>query len=123
MFFVLGCYFCRLQPSLRKIYSTFSISNKLKRNYYFLILLFQHSVFTELFLLSRSLSRFRAFSTIFRASLRTASHTSRIQRTANNVITDARKILHTTTANQHDGVFLQVVAFSRNIRVHFLTIR
>jgi hypothetical protein len=33
------------------------------------------------------------------------------------VVTNTRKVLHTTTADQHDAVLLEVVAFSRDVSI------
>jgi hypothetical protein len=41
-----------------------------------------------------------------------------IQTAADDVITHTRKVLYTTTADQHDGVLLQIMPLTRNIRNH-----
>ena len=74
---------------------------------------------TEVQLLLSSLG---ALSTVLRTALCTVSHTCSIKRTANDVITYTRKVLYTTTANKHDAVFLQVVSFSRDVRVHLFLV-
>jgi hypothetical protein len=38
------------------------------------------------------------------------------------VITDARKVLHTTTADEHDRVLLKVVTFAADVRGDLETI-
>ena len=38
-----------------------------------------------------------------------------VQGTTNDVITNAGKVLYTTTTNKNDRVFLQVVSFARNV--------
>src|SRR5690606_12408967 len=35
-----------------------------------------------------------------------------VERTANDMVTDARQVLHTTAAYEHDAVFLEVVSFT-----------
>ena len=50
-------------------------------------------------------------------------HTLCVVHATNNVVSHARKVFHTAAANKHNGVFLQIVAFARNIRNHFHTIR
>ena len=42
-----------------------------------------------------------------------------IQRPTNNVVTNARQILYTAPTNQDDGVFLQIVADTRDVRCYF----
>ncbi len=74
------------------------------------------------FLCGSSLTRFRTLSAILGTSLCATGNTCSIKCTAYNVITHTRKVLHTTATNQHDGVFLQVVSFARNVRVHLFTI-
>ena len=53
-----------------------------------------------------------------RPCLRSA-HAGRIQRPAHHVIAHARQILHAAAADQHDGVFLQIVADAGNVSGHF----
>src|SRR6195952_1932460 len=40
----------------------------------------------------------------------------RVQRTANDLVANARQVLHATTAHEHDRVLLQVVALARDVR-------
>src|SRR5690606_27299324 len=42
--------------------------------------------------------------------------TLKVERTANDVITNTRQILDTTATDQHNGVLLQVVAFATDVR-------
>lgn len=46
-------------------------------------------------------------------------HPACIECSANDVITNAGQVLHTTAADQHNGVLLQVMPFSRNVGVYF----
>ena len=39
------------------------------------------------------------------------------------MITHTRQVLHTAAADQHHGVFLQVVAFAADVGNHFETVR
>jgi hypothetical protein len=48
--------------------------------------------------------------------------TGGIKNTTDNMITNTRKVLHTSTAEYHDGVFLEVMALTRNISGDFHTI-
>ena len=63
---------------------------------------------------------FRTFCAIFRTTLRAVCYTSGIKRTANDVITNTRKVFNTTTTNKHDAVFLKVVTFSWDVSINFL---
>src|SRR3954453_10282512 len=40
----------------------------------------------------------------------------RVQRAADDLVADARQVLHTTAAHQHDRVLLQVVTLARDVR-------
>src|SRR5262249_34204781 len=42
-------------------------------------------------------------------------HTLRVERAADDVVTHARQVLHTTTANEHHRVLLQRVTFARDV--------
>ena len=59
---------------------------------------------------------------VLRTTLATTVHTGRVERTAHQVVTYTGEVLHTTAADEHDGVFLQVVAFSGDIGVDLLAI-
>src|SRR5918912_809347 len=41
-----------------------------------------------------------------------------VQRTADDLVADAREVLHTAAAHEHDRVLLQVVADTRDVRRH-----
>ena len=49
-------------------------------------------------------------------------HTQRVERASNDVISDTRKVLHTTPANKHHGVLLQIVPYARDIGSNFHTV-
>src|SRR5690554_2469638 len=59
--------------------------------------------------LPASTTLLRLLCPIFRPGLTTIFIATRIQRTANNMIANARKIAYATAANQNNAVFLQVV--------------
>jgi hypothetical protein len=63
--------------------------------------------------------RFRPLGSILRSALLSVGYTGGIQSAPNYVITNAREILHTAAANQHNRVFLQIVANPGDIRGHF----
>jgi len=46
----------------------------------------------------------------------------KIKRTADDVVTDTRKIWHTTTTDEHNGVLLEVVTFAADIGPDFLAV-
>ena len=48
-------------------------------------------------------------------SLLTAADTLGVERAADDAVTHAGQVLHTTTAHEHDGVLLEVVALTRNV--------
>src|SRR3984893_9776742 len=64
-----------------------------------------------------------ALSAVLRAPLVAPRNAGRIQRSAHHVITHSRQILHTSSADQHNRVLLQVMANARDIRRHFNSIR
>ena len=56
------------------------------------------------------------------AALLTIFHAAAVQCSADNMITDSGKILHTASANKHDGVFLKVVPDPRDVCRNFYSI-
>ena len=68
------------------------------------------------------LSGLRTLSTVLRTALSTVSNTSSIECTANDVVTYTRKVLYTTTTYEYDAVLLQVVTFTRDVRVDLLRV-
>src|SRR5438094_9857436 len=56
---------------------------------------------------------------IFRSSLLAIRDTHRVQRPSNNMVADTGQIFDAPSPNQHDGVFLQIVSHSWNIRRDF----
>src|SRR5260370_6730983 len=63
--------------------------------------------------------RFRSLRPVLGGALLAVGNAGCIQRAANHVITNARKILDAAAANQHDRVLLQVVADTGDVRGHF----
>src|SRR5450830_99424 len=68
------------------------------------------------------LGGFSALRTVLRASLLTVFDALGIQRAANHVVTHTWQVFYTTAAQQHDAVFLQVVAFTADVRNDFETV-
>lgn len=52
----------------------------------------------------------------------TAIHAESIERATNDVVTHTRKILHSATTDQDDGVLLKIMTFTTNVGDHFITI-
>jgi hypothetical protein len=64
----------------------------------------------------------RLLGTVLRTALVAVGNTGSIKCTANNVVTYTGEILHTTTANEHDRVLLQVVTLTGDVRVDLLLV-
>ena len=60
-----------------------------------------------------------AFSAVFRTALLTSGYTYGIESAADNVVTNTWKILNTAASDEDDAVFLQVMAFARNVSRNF----
>src|SRR3990167_4695305 len=59
------------------------------------------------------------FRTVFGTTFTTAFNTGCIEASANDVITHTWQVFYTTTADHHDRVFLQVVAFTADVGSDF----
>ena len=62
-----------------------------------------------------------ALHTVLRTAAVTTVYTEGVELTTNDVVTHTRKVLYTAAANENDGVFLKVVAFTGNIGGDFVT--
>src|SRR5690606_23884940 len=60
---------------------------------------------------------------VFRAPLAALVHAGTVERATHGVVTDTWKILHTTAANEHDRVLLQVVTLAADVADHLETVR
>ena len=60
-----------------------------------------------------------AFSAVLRTALLTSGYTYGIESAADNVVTNTWKILNTAASDEDDAVFLQVMAFARNVSRNF----
>jgi hypothetical protein len=67
-------------------------------------------------------SLLRTLDAVLRTSLLTTFDSQSIERTTNYVVSNTGKVTYTTTANQHDGVLLKVVAFTTNVGRDFPTV-
>src|SRR3954451_13264000 len=56
--------------------------------------------------------------TVAAASLLAVADALGVQRTANDLVPNAREVLHTAAAHEHDRVLLQVVADARDVGGH-----
>src|SRR5690606_7317295 len=70
----------------------------------------------------KNLGFFRAFCTVLGTRLLAVFNTLQVERTANDVVTNTRQVFDTTTAHKNDRVFLQVVAFTADVRNDFETV-
>src|SRR5882757_5364029 len=68
------------------------------------------------------LAGLRTLRALFRAAAATTVDSEGVKGSANDVISNAGKIFHTTTANEHDRVFLQIVSFAGNVGDDFLAV-
>jgi len=57
----------------------------------------------------------RTLRSILRTRLHPVIDSKGIKGTTNDVVTDTWQILHSTTTNQHDGVFLKIVTLTSNV--------
>src|SRR5436190_13015258 len=60
----------------------------------------------------KALSLLRTLGAVLGARLLAVFHALQVERTAHDVVTNARQVFHATAAHQHDAVLLQVVAFA-----------
>src|SRR3989338_5510141 len=65
----------------------------------------------------------RTFGSIETASLLPVLHTFRIQDSPDDVVADSREVFHTSSADEHNRVFLEVVAFSHDVGIHLMAVR
>src|SRR5437773_2720885 len=66
---------------------------------------------------------FRSLRSVLRSALHAPLNADRVERAADDVITDARQVLHAAAPNEHQRVFLQVVAHAGNISRHLDAVR
>src|SRR5207237_757529 len=59
----------------------------------------------------------------FRTSLHATRNANRVERAADDVIANARQILHAAAANEHERVLLQVVADAGDVGRHLDAVR
>src|ERR1700712_2280218 len=72
--------------------------------------------------LVRALSLLRALGAVLGTRLLAVFHALQVERTAHDVVTNTRQVLDPTATNQHDAVFLEVVAFTADVRDDLETI-
>jgi energy-coupling factor transporter ATP-binding protein EcfA2 len=64
----------------------------------------------------------RTLCTVLRTATAALVYAEAVKGTTNDVVTDTGKILYASTAHQHDGVLLEVVTFTADVRNHFVTV-
>src|SRR5512140_1817212 len=64
----------------------------------------------------------RALRAVLRAALLAARHAHGVEGPADDVVADAREVLHAASADQHHRVLLQVVAHARDVAGHLETV-
>ena len=57
----------------------------------------------------------RTLDSILGAAATTLFDAGRVKSATNNMVTDTRQVLHTTTANEDDRVLLQIMTFVRDV--------
>ena len=67
--------------------------------------------------------KLRLLGAVLAACLTPLFNTQGVLSSANDVVTNARQVANTTTTNKNDRVFLQVVAFARNVNGNFFATR
>src|SRR5581483_1942271 len=60
---------------------------------------------------------------VLRAGLLPVGDAGRVERGADDLVAEARQVLHSTAADQHDGVLLQVVPLTRDVRADLHRVR
>ena len=68
-------------------------------------------------------SGLRAFRSVLRAALPPVSHSRRIQNAPDGVITNTGQILYASPTNQHDGMFLEIVALATDVTGNLKAVR
>src|ERR1700734_2147123 len=68
------------------------------------------------------ISLFRPLGAVERTALPAVLDALRVEHAADNVIADARQVLHAAAAEQHDRVLLQIVALTRDVAHHLIAI-
>src|SRR5437660_2893199 len=68
-------------------------------------------------------SGLRRLGAVLRAALLAAGHAGGVERASDDVIADARQVLHAAAADHHDRVLLQVVTDTRDVRGDLLPVR
>ena len=65
----------------------------------------------------------RTLGAVLRTALAAILDALRVEHAAQHVVAHAGKVAHTAAADQHDAVFLQVVAFARDVADDFALVR
>jgi hypothetical protein len=62
----------------------------------------------------------RPFSPVLRSAFLSVFNWRAVETATNDVIANTRKVLYTAATNEHDAVFLEVMAFTADVGDHFL---
>ena len=65
---------------------------------------------------------FRSTRTIPRSSLLPVTNSFRIEHSADDVVAHPREIFDASSADEDNAVLLEIMAFSHDVRLHFVTI-
>src|SRR3546814_4222466 len=68
-------------------------------------------------------SLFRTLRAVLRTALATIRHALGIERAANDVIANARKVLHASSADHEHRVFMQIMSLDRNVGGDLVPVR
>ena len=86
------------------------------------LFLFSGCAFATLASCCCGLTGLRTLSTVLRTTLDPAAYTGGVQGATDDVVTYAWQVFNPAATNQHDAVFLEVVAFTGDVCVYFLTV-
>ena len=64
-----------------------------------------------------------SFGAVFGTALTAVGHAGSIECTTDDVVLHTREVFYTTTANEDDGVLLEIVTFTRYVGDHLISIR
>ena len=117
-------WFAAILRAARGLKSRKNTASSLPESYAILLLYFWQIRFLET---SRSLAFLGKNSVLFgavtAARLFTTLNASRVERAADDVVTNARQVADTAAADKNDGVFLELVSFARNVNGNFFVVR
>lgn len=66
---------------------------------------------------------FRSLGAVLGAGLLTILYRSAVKSTTDDMVTNPREVLYTTTTHEHNAVFLEVMTFTADVGNDFLVVR